>query len=89
MIEKEKEEQEYAYLVEHPEHGTRIFYVGGYYGDTAGAMAVDYAENIVIVFKIPLYSQAYVHSLSTEFSNVVKSIELPSIPVESMLCNMG
>jgi hypothetical protein len=82
--------QKYAYLVEHPAHGTKIFY-NPYDSDLSARLAVDYAENTVIVFKLPLHeSELSVQDLSAQFSVIAKpNVELPNIPVEALLSSVG
>lgn len=84
--------QKYAYLVEHPVHGTKIFY-NPYDADVSAKLAVDYAENTVIVFKLPLYeSELLVQDLSAQFSAITAkspAIELPHIPVDALLSSVG
>jgi len=82
-----EEEQKYCYLVDHPKWGTKVFY-NRYEDDKPAKLAVDYAENLCTVFKMPLHEEA-VSNLSTEFNYVVKAIELPSIPVEAILSSVG
>jgi hypothetical protein len=88
---EEMEEQKYCYLVEHPHHGTRIFYYGRVYGAEAARDAVDYAENLVPVFKLRLYDSAVESkNLSAQFNAITRtSIELPNIPVEALLSSVG
>ena len=82
--------QKYAYLVEHPVHGTKIFH-NPYDADVSAKLAVDYAENTVIVFKLPLHDAPIesTQDLSTQFSAITKPVELPTIPVESLLSSVG
>lgn len=86
-----EEEQKYCYLVEHPQHGTKVFYYGRVYGAEAARDAVDYAENLVTVFKLRLYDSAMESKdLSAQFSAITKpTVELPNIPVEAMLSSVG
>lgn len=86
----ELQEQKYAYLVEHPVRGTKIFY-NPYDADVSAKLAVDYAENTVIVFKLPLHeSELPSQSLSAQFNAVAaKTVELPSIPVDALLSGVG
>lgn len=87
----EPQVQKYAYLVEHPVHGTKIFY-NPYDADVSARLAVDYAENTVIVFKLPLYDTPIeaTQDLSAQFSAITKPIvELPNIPVEALLSSVG
>ena len=88
----EQTEQKYCYLVEHPQHGTKIFYSGEYYQGEAARNAVDYAENIAIVFKLPLHDSPIekVQDLSAQFSAITRTtVELPKIPVEALLSDLG
>ena len=84
--------QKYAYLVEHPVHGTKIFY-NPYDADVSAKLAVDYAENTVIVFKLPLHeSELPVQDLSAQFSVIAAkspTVELPHIPVDALLSGAG
>lgn len=85
-----EEEQKYCYLVEHPQHGTRVFYYGRVYGAEAARDAVNYAENIVPVFKLRLYDSVVEQNLSAQFSAITKTtVELPNIPVEALLSGVG
>lgn len=85
-----EEEQKYCYLVEHPQHGTRVFYYGRVYGAEAARDAVNYAENIVPVFKLRLYDSVVEQDLSAQFSAITKTtVELPNIPVEALLSGVG
>lgn len=85
-----EEEQKYCYLVEHPQHGTRVFYYGQVYGAEAARDAVNYAENIVPVFKLRLYDSVVEQDLSAQFSAITKTtVELPNIPVEALLSGVG
>jgi len=89
-----EEEQNSCYLVEHPRKGTKVFYFGRVYKAEAAKAAVDYAENIVIVFKLPLHeTEMFTQSLNAQFNAVAKP-ELPSIPTreltyESMFESVG
>ena len=87
----EEQEQKYCYLVEHPQHGTKVFYYGQAYAAGAARDAVDYAENIVPVFKLRLYDSAVeAQNLSAQFSAITKPIvELPNIPVDALLSGVG
>lgn len=86
-----EEEHKYCYLVEHPQHGTKVFYYGRVYGAEAARDAVDYAENLVPVFKLRLYDSAIESKdLSAQFSAITKTtVELPNIPVEALLSGVG
>lgn len=88
----EEQEQKYCYLVEHPRHGTKVFYVSYDY-DKAARLAVDYAENTVIVFKMPVYDEPIekVQDLSAQFSAITRTnVELPQLPVvEALLSSVG
>lgn len=86
----EPQAQKYCYLVEHPHHGTKIFY-NPYDTDMSAKLAVDYAENTVIVFKLPLHDAPIesTQDLSAQFSAITKPVELPSLPVEAMLSSVG
>lgn len=87
-----EEDQKYCYLVEHPQHGTKVFYSGEYYQTDAAKNAVDYAENLCIVFKLPMHDSPIekVQDLSAQFSTITKStVELPNIPVEALLSGVG
>ena len=88
----EEQEQKYCYLVEHPQHGTKVFYYGRVYGAEAARDAVDYAENIVPVFKLRLYDSAIeAQSLSAQFNAVAtkSTVELPNIPIDALLSGVG
>tara|TARA_R110000868_G_scaffold304484_7_gene565612 strand:+ start:444 stop:710 length:267 start_codon:yes stop_codon:yes gene_type:complete len=83
--------QKFCYLVEHPQRGTKVFY-DVYDPDKAAKLAVDYAENTVIVFKMPLHDEPIekVQDLSAQFSAITKpTVELPNIPVEALLSGVG
>ncbi len=83
--------QKFCYLVEHPVQGTKVFY-DAYDPDKAAKLAVDYAENTVIVFKMPLYDEPFEkpQDLSAQFSAITKTtVELPNIPVEALLAGVG
>jgi hypothetical protein len=90
----EEQEQKYCYLVEHPQHGTKVFYYGRVYAAEAARDAVDYSESIVPVFKLRLYDSAVeAQNLSAQFNAVAAksttTIELPHIPVEALLSGAG
>lgn len=46
--------KKYCYVVDHPEYGTRVFYSGDMFLNYAAKSAIDYAENLVPVMKVPL-----------------------------------
>ena len=83
--------QKYAYLVEHPTHGPKVFY-NPYDTDMSAKLAVDFAENTVIVFKLPLHeSELPVQDLSAQFSAIAAkaTVELPNISVDALLSGVG
>jgi hypothetical protein len=85
-------DQKYCYLVEHPRQGTKIFY-DAYDIDKSARLAVDYAENLVTVFKLPLHDSAITttQDLSAQFSSMTKpKVELPKLePIEALLSSVG
>lgn len=92
MSEEQEQEHKYCYLVEHPRHGTKVFYYGRVYGAEAARDAVDYADSLCIVRKLSLYDNAVeVQSLSAQFSAITRTnVELPQLPVvEALLSSVG
>lgn len=77
----EKLEQKYAYFVEHPKKGGRIFY-DPYNTDNSAKKAIDFASNETTVYKLPLEDSPFetpsVRGLSVQFTAAPKP-ELPDL----------
>lgn len=78
-----------CYLVEHPTKGAKVFYSGAYYRTEAARLAVDYADSLVPVKKLVLIESEDDIPLSLEAQFTKAQVELPSIPVDALLSNIG
>jgi len=75
----------YCYVVDHPHHGTKVFYSGDMFMQYAAKSAIDYAENLVPVMKVELIDdlQASIEERNQSLNKVIAA------SLEGELSTMG